>query len=60
MAKKKAELEGLRESVHSLAEALTLLRDIFVEQGAAFNSDPFKKLTKTVQDVLVKTPQSPD
>jgi hypothetical protein len=55
----KSELEALRESVYSLAEALTLLRDIFVGQGAAFNSDPFKRFTKIVEDVRVKTSQSP-
>ena len=55
MAKTKSELETLRESVHSLAEALTLLREIFVGQGAAFNSEHFKRFTKTVQQVLDKT-----
>ena len=58
MAEKKSELEALRESVHSFAEALTLLQDIFVGQGAAFNSEPFKKFTRIVHDVLVKTSQS--
>lgn len=54
MAKKKSELEALRESVHSLAKALTLLRDIFLGQGAAFNSDPFKKFTEMCRMFLLR------
>lgn len=49
------ELSSLRESVHSLAEAMLMLRNIFQGQGAAFNSEPFKTFTKIVQDVLTKT-----
>jgi hypothetical protein len=38
MAKQKSELATLRESIHSLAEALQLLRNIFQGQAAALNA----------------------
>ncbi len=58
MAKKQLEVVALQESVHSLAGALMLLRDIFQGQGAAFNSEPYKKFTAIVQGVLDKTSQT--
>ena len=59
MAKQKSELATLRESVHSLAEALQLLRNIFQGQGAMFNSSShFRKFEALVKDVLVKTSQA--
>jgi len=48
------ELSSLQESVHSLAEAMKLLPDIYQLQGAAFNSEPYQKFTKIIDDVLAK------
>ena len=56
MAKQQSELATLRESIHSLGEALQLLRNIFKGQEATFNtSDHFRKFEALVKDVLVKT-----
>ena len=55
MAQRKSDSTTLRESVHSLAEALKLTSQIFQGQGAAFNSEPFKKFSALVDDVLAKT-----
>jgi hypothetical protein len=55
MAKQESELATLRESVHSLGEALQLLRNIFQAEGATFNSNShFRKFEAPVKDVLVK------
>jgi hypothetical protein len=56
MAKQQSELATLRESIHSLGEALQLLRNIFKGQEATFNTSAhFRKFEALVKDVLVKT-----
>ena len=49
------DITSLKESVRALAEAVKLLPDICQPRGAAFNSEPYRKFTKIIEDVLVKT-----
>ena len=56
MAKQESEVAALRESIHSIGEALQLLRNIFKGQEATFNTSAhFRKFEAIVKDVLVKT-----
>ena len=56
MAKEQLELAALKESVHSLAEALQLLRNIFQAQETMLIRSPhFQKFEVLLRDVLRKT-----
>ena len=56
MAKEQSELAALQESVHSLAEALQLLRNIFQAQETMLSRSPhFRKFEVLVRDLLSKT-----
>ena len=56
MARQQSEVATLRESVHSLGEALQLLRNILKGQEVTFNrSAHFRKFEALVKDVLAKT-----